>query len=142
DIGAVSFSALATLAPALGFALWRPQTPPRAVLAGLLVAVAIWIWTLLLPSLAPLLMQDTDWLRAGPAGIAWLAPDAMLGLVGWSRLLRAVVLSLVAGAIVTWLLALRRDRTPASTRAGEIEVAALRDLDRKSTRLNSSYVKI
>jgi signal transduction histidine kinase/Na+/proline symporter/ActR/RegA family two-component response regulator len=128
DVGAVSFSALATLAPALGFALWRPQTPPRAVLVGLFVAVAVWIWTLLLPSLAPLMADEVAWLREGPFGLAWLAPDAMLGLVGWSRLLRALVLSLVAGTIVTWLLALRRDHAPASTRAGEIEAAALRDL--------------
>jgi Na+/proline symporter len=42
DIGALSFSALATLAPALGFAIWRPQTPPRAVLWGLLAGFALW----------------------------------------------------------------------------------------------------
>src|SRR5690606_33340380 len=34
DLGAVSFSALATLAPALGFAVWRPQTPAHAASAG------------------------------------------------------------------------------------------------------------
>ena len=128
DIGAVSFSALATLAPALGFALWRPQTPPRAVLAGLALAVAMWSWTLLLPSLAPLLWDDTRWLRDGPASIGWLAPDAMFGLSGWSRLLRAVVLSLLAGTLLTWGLALRQRATPTTGQRGEIEVAALREL--------------
>jgi signal transduction histidine kinase/Na+/proline symporter len=128
DIGAVSFSALATLAPALGFALWRPQTPPRAVLAGLALAVAVWSWTLLLPSLAPLLGGELRWLIDGPFGLAWLAPDAFLGLSGWSRLLRAVILSLVAGTLLTWLLALRRQHAPASGLRGEIEVAALREL--------------
>ena len=34
DVGAVSFSALATLVPALAFAVWRPQTPPRAAVVG------------------------------------------------------------------------------------------------------------
>ena len=34
DVGAVSFSALATLAPALAFAVWRPQTPAGAATAG------------------------------------------------------------------------------------------------------------
>jgi len=128
DIGAVSFSALATLAPALGFALWRPQTPPRAVIAGLAVAVGVWTWALLLPSVAPLLWRDTGWVQQGPLGVAWLAPDALFGLSGWSRLLRALILSLVAGTLVTWLLALRRDATPAPGRSGEIEVAALREL--------------
>jgi PAS domain S-box-containing protein len=128
DIGAVSFSALATLAPALGFALWRPHTPPRAVLFGLLVAVGVWIWALLLPSLAPLLWSDTRWLLEGPFGWAWLAPDALLGLSGWSRLLRAVSLSLIAGAVTTWVLAVRHQHEPAAGQRGEIEVAALREL--------------
>ena len=42
DVGALSFSALATLAPAMGFALWRPQTPPRAVIAGIAIAAMAW----------------------------------------------------------------------------------------------------
>jgi PAS domain-containing protein len=112
----------------LGFAVWRPQTPPRAVLAGLALAVAVWSWTLLLPSLAPLLGGELRWLIDGPFGLAWLAPDAFLGLSGWSRLLRAVILSLVAGTLLTWLLALRRQHAPASGLRGEIEVAALREL--------------
>jgi Na+/proline symporter len=128
DIGAVSFSALATLAPALGFALWRPHTPPRAVLIGLFAAVATWTWTLLLPSLAPVWGDDPSWLHEGPFGIGWLAPDAPLGLVGWSRLLRAVMLSLVAGVAATWLLAWRQGAAVESARGGEIESAALRDL--------------
>lgn len=128
DIGAVSFSALATLAPALGFALWRPQTPPRAVLGGLIVAVALWIWTLLLPSLASLIWSDTSWLDEGRFGLTWLAPDQFLGLNGWSRLLRAVVLSLVGGTLFTWLLAIRPRPHARIGSSGEIEVAALRDL--------------
>ena len=128
DIGAVSFSALATLAPALGFAMWRPHTPPRAVLAGLACSVAVWVWTLLLPSLAPLFDGDASWLSNGPFGIGWLAPDGLLGLGAWSRLLRAVILSLLAGTAVTWLLALRWQSAPASDRRGVIGVAALREL--------------
>lgn len=128
DIGAVSFSALATLAPALGFALWRPHTPPRAVLAGLACAVVVWVWVLLLPNLASLFHGDTRWLTQGPFGLRWLAPDGLLGLGNWSRLLRAVILSLTAGTLVTWLLSLRWQSAPASGKRGTIEVAALREL--------------
>jgi signal transduction histidine kinase/Na+/proline symporter len=131
DIGAVSFSALATLAPALAFALWRPQTPPRAVLAGLTAAVAVWCWALLLPSLAPLWWDDPRWLLEGPFGVAWLAPEAPFGLMGWSRLLRAVLLSLVAGTLVTLFLAWRGRHEPKIGSSGEIEPAALRELARR-----------
>ena len=73
DIGAVSFSALATIAPALGFALWRPRTAPFAVVAGLAIAVLVWAWALLVPTLAPLWNGDGAWLTEGPFGIAPLA---------------------------------------------------------------------
>ena len=112
DIGALSFSGLATLAPAVGFAVWRPQTPPRAVLVGLLAAVAAWIWVLLVPALAEASAYRGAWLVDGPFGLAWLSPDAMFGLGEWSRIARATVLSLVAGALVTWALASRLDVLP------------------------------
>ena len=99
DVGAVSFSALATLAPALGFAVWRPQTPPRAAVYGVLAGFLAWAWVMLMPMLAP----GQAWLQAGPWGQAWLAPDALFGLTGWSRLGRAVGVSLFVGTAVTLL---------------------------------------
>jgi PAS domain S-box-containing protein len=101
DVGALSFSALAALAPALGFALWRPQTPPRAVLLGIGAAVALWVWLLLVPALVEARGLDPQWLRHGPGGWSLFAPDAFFGLTGWSRLGRAVTMSLFAGVIVT-----------------------------------------
>ena len=114
DIGAVSFSALATLAPALGFALWRPATPPAAVILGLFAAVAVWCWALLLPSLAEAGLISLPWLESGPFGLGLLAPDTLFGLGEWSRLARALVSSLVIGTGVTWLLAQRLVTQPAS----------------------------
>lgn len=99
DVGALSFSALATLAPALAFAVWRPQTPPRAAILGLFAAFATWLWCLPLPLL---LQGDAPaWVASGPAGIAWLSPVGFLGLSDWSPLGRAVVASLVVGALAT-----------------------------------------
>ncbi|WP_374604464.1 PAS-domain containing protein [Arenimonas sp.] len=109
DIGALSFSALATLAPAVAFAVWRPQTPARAVLAGLGVAVALWCWVLLAPALAEAGGQAPAWLQQGPFGWGWLAPERMFGLGEWSRIGRATLLSLAAGALVPWMLASRLD---------------------------------
>jgi signal transduction histidine kinase/Na+/proline symporter/CheY-like chemotaxis protein len=132
DIGAVSFSALGVLAPPLLFAIARPQTPPRAVLAGLAVAVAVWAWLLLVPSLAELDAAAPEWLQRGPLGIGWLSPDGFLGFDGWSRLGRAVVFSLVAGTAVPLLLAgiaaPRRERRPAALDAELLRGVARRFL--------------
>ncbi|MEO5962904.1 MAG: PAS-domain containing protein [Thermomonas sp.] len=107
DVGALSFSALATLAPALAFAIWRPSMPPRAVLAGLFVAFFVWAWCLPLPLLLGMHGSPPAWLQDGPFGQHWLAPDSLFGLTGWSPLARAVVASLSLGSLATLLLALR-----------------------------------
>ncbi|WP_407351841.1 PAS-domain containing protein [Luteimonas sp. R10] len=109
DIGAVSFSALATLAPALAFAVWRPQTSARAATTGVLAAFAVWAWVMLVPAFA---RADAMWLAAGPLGLGWLAPDALFGLTGWSRLGRAVGTTLFTGTLATLLVAAldRRER--------------------------------
>ena len=103
DIGAVSFSALGTLAPAVGYAVWRPETPARSVLIGLLGSVFIWFWTLLLPVLAEGFDFHSNWFIYGPMSLQWLAPDHFLWLEGWSRLSRSVVLSLLVGSVVPLL---------------------------------------
>ncbi len=105
DVGGVSFSALATLAPALAFAVWRPQTPARAATAGVLAGFAAWAWVMLVPTLAAAAGAAPAWLEQGPFGQSWLAPEALFGLTGWSRLGRAVGVSLFVGTAVTLLLA-------------------------------------
>ncbi len=102
DVGALSFSALATLAPALAFAMWRPQTSPQAVTAGVVAGFLAWGWTLPLPLMLEATVGPPTWLQDGPWGQRWLAPDQLFALTGWSRLGRAVVTSLLVGAAVTW----------------------------------------
>src|SRR5690606_10455527 len=105
DVGAVSFSALATLVPALGFAVWRPQTPARAAIAGIVVAFVVWAWVMLVPMWAVATASEMQWLQRGPLGMAWLSPDGLFGLTGWSRLGRAVGASLFMGTLATVLVA-------------------------------------
>ncbi len=128
DVGALSFSALASLAPALGFALWRPQTPPRAVLFGIAAAVAMWIWLLLVPVFVEALHLDPGLLRDGPWAMSILAPDAFFGLTGWSRLGRAVVLSLFAGVVATWIGTAWRSATPRRAATRGLDLATLREV--------------
>lgn len=118
DVGAVSFSALATLAPSLGFALWRPQTSARAATAGILAGFATWAWVLLLP----LLGAPGD---LAPAGLAWLSPDGFFGLTGWTRLGRAVGSSLFVGTLATVVLAASWSAAPRRTSRG-LDLATLR----------------
>ncbi len=135
DVGALSFSALGALAPALGFALWRPQTPPRAVMLGIAAAVALWMWLLLVPALVEARGLDTVWLREGPGGWSLFAPDAFFGLTGWSRLGRAVTMSLFAGVIVTLFASTRAtawwQAGPRRTGARGLALDTLRDAGRR-----------
>ena len=129
DVGAVSFSALATLTPALGFAVWRPQTPPRAVVAGIIAGFLIWCWALLVPLAAQVRGVAPEWLQLGLYGQAWLAPDALFGLTGWSRLGRAVAASLFVGTAITFLVAAWR-QGPRLAKPG-FDLRALRNAGRR-----------
>ncbi|WP_449466105.1 hybrid sensor histidine kinase/response regulator [Stenotrophomonas humi] len=129
DIGGVSFSALATLVPVLAFAIWRPQTPPRAAIAGVLAGFLTWAWVLLLPSM----LGDggtATWLVHGPFGWQWLAPQGLFGLTGWTPLGRAVGASLFVGTAVTLLaMAWRRDTPDRTSR--NLDADTLRDAGRR-----------
>lgn len=131
DVGAVSFSALATLAPALGFAIWRPQTPPRAVIAGVVAGFAVWVWLLLLPVTMDARGVAPAWLQAGPFGIAGLSPDGFFGLTGWSRLGRAVGVSLFFGTAVTLLVMGWRGSAPRRADSRGFDAKTLRDAGRR-----------
>ncbi len=130
DIGAVSFSALATLVPVLAFAIWRPQTPPRAATAGVLAGFVTWAWVLLLPSLLEGGGRAPTWLAQGPFGWQWLAPEALFGLTGWSPLGRAVGASLFVGTVVTLLAMVWRRDTPHRD-SRNLDADTLRDAGRR-----------
>ncbi|WP_342315253.1 PAS-domain containing protein [Lysobacter sp. FW306-1B-D06B] len=126
DVGAVSFSALATLAPVLCFAVWRPQTPARAAVIGIVAGFAAWAWVLLLPMTFEARGTPPAWIDAGPFGMGWLAPDGLFGLTGWSRLGRAVGASLFVGTLATVVAALWRREAPRRAHRG-LDVRTLRD---------------
>lgn len=130
DVGAVSFSALATLLPVLGFAIWRPQTPPRAAIVGIVAGFITWAWVLLVPSLLADAGRAPAWLSQGPLGWAWLAPEGLFGLTGWTPLGRAVGASLFVGTVATLLVMSWRRDTPDRT-SRNLEADVLRDAGRR-----------
>ncbi|WP_234264866.1 sensor histidine kinase [Hydrogenophaga sp. NFH-34] len=96
SIGLISFAAVAQFAPAmLGGMYWKGGTRQGA-LAGLMLGFAFWIYTLMLPSLAKSGWLATGFLEGGPWGIAWLRPEAFLGLQGLDNLTHALFWSLLA----------------------------------------------
>ena len=95
DIGALSFSALAGLAPAAWAAVYRPALGARAVFAGLAAGTLVWLYILLPSTLFP----DAAWLTSGPFDIGALAPARLAGLGDWSPVARAVSLSLALNVI-------------------------------------------
>ncbi|MDT8450345.1 MAG: PAS domain-containing hybrid sensor histidine kinase/response regulator, partial [Wenzhouxiangellaceae bacterium] len=131
DIGAMSFSGLAQLAPAVVLAVYRPGLEPRALLAGLSGGVAVWAYVLLLP----MLVHPTatpGWLEYGPLGIGWLAPEQLLGLGGLEALSRAVLASLATNLALIGLVQRFGLRPGAETAAvPPIQPAVLRDLSER-----------
>jgi len=78
-IGLLSFAAIAQLAPAFfGGLFWR-QATARGAMAGMLVGVAAWIYTLFLPSFLEASPGGLMLLQHGPFGIEALRPQALFG---------------------------------------------------------------
>jgi len=107
SIGLISFAAVAQFAPAmLGGMYWRGGTRGGA-LAGLTLGFGLWVYTLMLPSIAKSGWWQTDFVANGPWGIALLKPEQLFGLTGLDGLTHSLFWSLLAnvGAYVAVSLA-------------------------------------
>jgi Na+/proline symporter/nitrogen-specific signal transduction histidine kinase len=98
SIGLVSFAAVAQFAPALlGGMYWREGTRNGAV-CGLVLGFGLWLYTLLLPSFAKSGWLGMGFVDDGPAGIAMLKPQALLGVHGLDPISHALFWSLLCNA--------------------------------------------
>jgi Na+/proline symporter/signal transduction histidine kinase len=111
SIGLLSFAAIAQLAPTFfGGLIWRRATA-RGALAGMAIGIAIWAYTLLLPSFADAGIVGQSLLSHGPWDITALRPQALLGL-DLPPLAHGVVWSLTLNVLAYVLFSL--GRAPAS----------------------------
>jgi Na+/proline symporter/signal transduction histidine kinase len=110
-IGLLSFAAIAQLAPAFfGGLIWRRGTAAGAI-AGMTCGIAIWAYTLLLPSFADVGLVSQHILADGPWYIAALRPQALLGL-DMPPLVHGVIWSLAVNLIAYVGISMRRAPSP------------------------------
>src|SRR4030088_3288852 len=106
-IGLLSFAAIAQLAPAFfGGLFWRRATA-RGAMGGMLVGVAVWIYTLFLPSFLEGNTAGLLLLQHGPFGIETLRPQALFG-ADLPPLLHGVLWSLSLNLFTYVVLSLAR----------------------------------
>ncbi|MGY1410625.1 NahK/ErcS family hybrid sensor histidine kinase/response regulator [Luteimonas sp. A611] len=95
SFGLMSFAAVAQFAPALIGGLYWHGASRRGAEVGLLLGFAVWLYTLLLPTLTDAGWFDPTWVRDGPFGIHWLRPRQLFGLWGWDPLTHGTFWSLL-----------------------------------------------
>lgn len=111
SIGLLSFAAIAQMGPAfVGGMFWR-RANARGAMAGLLTGIALWAYTLLLPSLEPASGGLASLILNGPLGIAPLKPTALFG-VDLPQLVHGVFFSLLGNVIAYVGFSLTRNSAP------------------------------
>ncbi|WP_438955650.1 ATP-binding protein [Cognatiyoonia sp.] len=102
-IGLVSFSGAVQVLPAmLGGIFWRGANRVGASL-GLLTGLIVWLWTLFLPSFGEGAALSASIFVEGPAGIAWLRPQALFGIDGMDPLVHGIFWSMLLNTSMFFL---------------------------------------
>ena len=146
SIGMISFCGVAQFAPPIVAGIYWKEANLAGALLGLCGGVAIWLYTLVLPTLAQVGLLDGGFVVDGPLGMAFLRPQALFGVEGLGSVSHALVWSLglnIALVVLSGLLgrqtALERiqavlfvdvdeQQQPSDLWRGEAKVAALRGL--------------
>lgn len=93
SVGMISFAAVAQFSPAIvGGIFWKNGGLAGARL-GLMVGTIIWFYTLIVPTLVPILLP-TSLLTDGPFGLTFLKPQALFGLNSLTPIAHSVFWSL------------------------------------------------
>ncbi|MFT3755365.1 MAG: PAS domain-containing hybrid sensor histidine kinase/response regulator [Pseudoxanthomonas sp.] len=107
SFGLIAFAAVAQFAPGLlGGLYWRGASR-RGVEIGMAVGFAVWIYTLLLPSLSASGWLGPEWLKTGPFDVHWLRPQQLFNLSGWDALTHGTFWSLLLNTGTMMLVSAR-----------------------------------
>ena len=98
-IGLLSFVAVAQFGPAFFGGLYWPRANRVGALAGLGAGFLLWVYTLMVPSMARIVPVPDALFEVGPWGIGWLRPQALFGVEGLDPISHASLWSLLANVI-------------------------------------------
>ncbi len=111
SIGLLAFAAIAQIGPAFIGGLYWSRANARGAMAGLIVGLAVWAFTLLIPSFGTANPWFGPTIRNGLFGIHALRPEALFGTV-LHPLIHGVIASLLANITAFVLISLSRAATP------------------------------
>ncbi len=98
-IGLISFTGAVQVLPAMiGGIFWRGATRLGAI-AGILVGLVVWLWTLFLPSFGPDAVIPVEVMYNGPFGLGFLRPEALFNITGMDRQIHAIMWSVTLNSI-------------------------------------------
>ncbi|GJL87890.1 MAG: sodium:solute symporter [Minwuia thermotolerans] len=96
SMGLIAFAGVAQFLPSLLGGLYWRQATARGAKLGLMGGVVLWVYTLLLPSLAEDGTVFGEIVSNGLFGWEMLRPEALFGMTGFDPLVHAIVWSLTA----------------------------------------------
>jgi len=108
SIGLISFAAVAQFAPALLGGLYWKGASRAGALAGLGGGFLVWVYTLMLPSIAKSGWWTTEFVTHGPGGLVLLKPEQLLGLALLDPLTHSLFWSLLVNIFLYVVVSLAR----------------------------------
>src|SRR5690606_39067738 len=80
EIGEIAMAAVALFGPLVFAALYWKRANSAGALIGLACGFVVWLYTLIVPVLATAGHLPATIVAAGPFGLSWLRPTALLGV--------------------------------------------------------------
>src|SRR5262249_26543366 len=124
EMGLLSFVAVTQCAPAVFLGLYWRRGSRVGAFAGISAGFAMWLYTLILPTLVREGVVPASIVETGPLGLTALRPTALLGIEGLDQLTHGVFWSLLVnvGAYVLASIWSRQDAEERSQSAAFVGV--------------------
>jgi len=140
--GLITFAAVAQFAPGLLGGLYWQGASRQGVEVGLLLGFFVWLYTLLLPTLAEAGWFSYQWLEHGPWGISWLKPYQLFGLSGWDSLTHGTFWSLTINISTMVILSWRRPPSLAERLTAQPFLDPYAERPTLAARLGSGHIMV